>query len=67
MLEIYVIYQNPNDYPGKFVVRRWRGLTPDPHAEVRTTLTAARAAVPPGLVLLSRCPDDDPCIAETWL
>jgi hypothetical protein len=67
VFDLYTIYENPRDYPGKFVVRRWVGLKPDPTAEVRDTLADARAAVPVGRVLLSRMADDDPCIAETWI
>jgi hypothetical protein len=72
-LNIYTVYQHPSDYPDKWVVRRWRTLKgeniPDPepllvvdtHSEVRLVMTGL------GLVCLTRFPDDDPCIAETWL
>ena len=70
----WVIYRNPSDHPGKYVVRRWtigRGeVTPDPEpAAVVDTLERARAEVPVelGLVRLPRTQWDDPVIAEVWL
>jgi hypothetical protein len=34
---------------------------------VADTLEEAQAQLPAGLVLLSRHPDDDPAIYETWI
>lgn len=72
-LEIFTIYVNPKDYPGKFVVRRWsivRGNPkPVPDAQpwaVTDSLAAARAALPPALYRLERQPGDQPQILETW-
>lgn len=72
----FVVYDNPSDYRGKFVVRRHFVMrTVDrtfvrvaiiPHAVV-DTLEAARAAIPAGLTRLLRVPGDDPVIVETWL
>ena len=72
-LHMWVITENPSDYPGKFVVRR-RMTTADgkqyvvfgPTAVV-DTLEEARAAVPPGTVCFHRDPSDDPVIVETWM
>lgn len=73
MLIHYAIYFNPKDYPGEYVVRRWRvgvdgTISPEaaPHARVKT-LKEARARVPRETILLTRHPSDDPCIVETWL
>lgn len=71
-LPIYVIYENPSDYPGKFVVRRqlamrgriWVDLVP---LAVVGTVEEARGHIPEGCVCLSRDPSDDPVIVETWL
>jgi hypothetical protein len=72
LLTIFVIYQNPSDYPGKFVVRAQDALPsgevrPHPDCIVCDTIEQARETVPPGLVLLTRAPDDDPVIYETWI
>lgn len=71
MPPVFCIYENPADYPGKFVVRRWVGMDPDREpVTVAETLDAAREALKelnPYLVRLDRCPDDDPVILETWI
>jgi hypothetical protein len=66
--EFYAIYDNPKDYPDKFVVRRWVGEKPDqvPLAVV-DDLQAARLAVPSGHICVSRSTTDDPVIVECWL
>lgn len=72
-LPLWVVYENPSDYPGKFVVREWRAGDPQTnYARVAPTvvcdsLEAARAAVPPKKVCIGRCEQDDPCIVEVWL
>ena len=74
----YVIYGNPIDYPGRFVVRRWRmtdtqprKFRPDPNLMTNcATLEEARVAVQqadPNLVCIQRCENDDPSIVEVWL
>lgn len=71
-----VVYLNPSDYPGRFVVRRWAleagGLLADlvPTAVVGA-LDEARAAVaaimPSTAVRIPRSKGDDPTIFETWV
>jgi len=60
-LRTFSIYENPTDYPGRFVVRGWTStassLAPD----------AARAAIPAELVCEPRAPGDDAVIVEVWL
>jgi len=68
----YVIYDNPSDYPGKFVVRRitvGRGsvLMSEHPLAVTETLLAARKSIPPGLHRVERFTADDPVICEVWL
>lgn len=70
----YAIYENPRDFPGKFVVRRWAivrgGMEPLPEAEplgVVDTIEAARALVPQGLYPLGRQEQDDAVIREVWI
>lgn len=67
---MWVIYENPRDFPGKWVVRRWVGLAPDKDAAaVADSLESARSAVP-GIAFrdrIERMPGDDPAIVEVWL
>lgn len=71
-LWIWTVYQNPSDFPGKFVVRASAILAGrvvmDPEATcVVETLEEARRAIPPGLYRQPRQRLDDPCIVEVWL
>ena len=65
---IWVIYDNPKDFPGKFVVRKFHNDVPekDAHA-IEDTLDAARLKLPEGLVHLPRHEADDTCIVECWI
>ena len=71
-LVIYTIYENPTDYPGKFVVRKHDVIagssTPDklPCAVV-SSLDEARKAIPEGMVNIQRLPEDEPQIVESWI
>lgn len=67
-LETFVIYENPRDYPGKFVVRKWQGLEPDiAPLTVCESLEIARSFVPPDKFNLGRHKNDDPAIREVWI
>lgn len=74
VLPVVVIYENPLDFPGRFVVRRqWacKGdkveIEVDPLAVV-DTLEQARAAVPMEQdARVDRDPDDDSKIVECWV
>jgi hypothetical protein len=72
---MHVIYKNPKDFPGKYVIRR-HGLDPDGStiAErgciIAATLEGARESLEyfyPGLYRLGRHPQDDPVIVESWV
>lgn len=71
-LWIYVVFQSPADYPGKFVVRVQRAgkrgveIDADPLI-VCNTLPEARAVIPGGLYRMNRNPQDVPSILEVWL
>ena len=73
MLKQYAIYENPKDYPNKFVVRVWEihEDKPEPVAGdlviIEDTLEAARSCLPPGLTNISRFSGDDPVIREVWI
>jgi len=71
-LPIFVIYRDPSDYPGKYVLRRQLvsggviTVDPEPMA-VGDTLMHARAQLPMGLHRMERHQDDEPQIVECWL
>lgn len=71
-LSIFVVYFDPDDYPGKHVVRQWH-VWPEhlqPHQDpliVTDDLESARAALPGGLVIVPRTPGDEKQIVETWV
>lgn len=72
MLEMYVIYDHPLDYPNHWVTRRWevyRNADPEPTEAftLHATLEAARSAVPPGKHRIQAMSEDDPTIIETWV
>lgn len=72
VLNLYTIYKDPLDFPGKYVVRLWEAHPPieDPlpqHTTVFDSLDEARASLPPGLYNLGRFDADEPQIVETWV
>jgi hypothetical protein len=70
-LSIYTVFDNPTDYQGQFVVRRFEsrgtGVTPCEVVATGKSLTEVRDQLPKGLMKLDRHPNDDPNIVETWL
>lgn len=71
-LYMYSIYENPRDYPGQFVARKWViSCSPVPIATgdvyQGASLDEVRKQLPPGLNCLPRGANDDRCIVETWL
>lgn len=71
-VELWVVYKNPSDYPGKFVVRRQWASRAGEHKCVypecvTDSLDKARSVIPGGLYRLDRMPGDDPVILEVWL
>ncbi len=70
IIEFYTIYDNPSDYPGKFVVRRMvamSGKVKMLECVVVDSLELARVIVPVGLHRVPRFESDDPVIVETWV
>lgn len=71
-LSLWVIYRNPIEAPGAYLVRRW-GIVPssgDPvpgEAFPHETLAEARASIPAGSIRLERSPHDDSAVVETWV
>lgn len=72
-LRMFTVYDNPLDYPGKFVVRQWDvGLghihpCPDPFLVAGTLAECRELLTSMGLVALARSVDDEPPVVETWL
>lgn len=72
---MYVLYNNPLDYPGKYVARRF--LVGDPAFPdgipdrlplvVAESLADARRALPAGLCNINRSNGDEPHIVEVWI
>lgn len=69
-LSVYVVYENPLDFPGMFVLRRqviYRDgtITPDPEPlAIDPDVAVVRRALPEGLFPIPRFPEDDPAILE---
>ena len=71
VLDIYVVYEHPTDYPDKFVLRKW-AITPNEiHPEktviVEDTLEALHKHVPHNMARIERNILDEPQIIEIWL
>jgi hypothetical protein len=72
VIDLFVIYERPLDYPSKFVVRRWH-IAGDPGAggdvqaiAIVDTIELARAAIPAGRQRIVGIKTDDPTIAEVY-
>jgi hypothetical protein len=67
---LYVIYQNPSDYPGFFCVRKWTVLTCPPSSVALigkvSTLEEARELIPQNKEKMPVFLNDDPVIVEVW-
>ncbi|MFC7462310.1 hypothetical protein [Hydrogenophaga defluvii] len=66
-LPIWVVYDNPVDFPGRFVARKWLNDTPTAETLQSSTLEELRSRLPPGLYRLERADSDDAKIVETWI
>lgn len=71
-LQIWTVYENPSDYPGLFVLRRYdilRNGRVVPNREVATAPDRAgvEAHLPPGLAFLPRDPRDPPSVVGSWI
>ena len=72
VLTMWTIYKRPKDYPIGFVARMFEAAGPEPKATAMSmksvTLEPIREKLAKaGLVCLTRSPDDEPQIVETWL
>ncbi len=72
-LPFYVIYRNPSDFPGKWVLRVQYAedggqiRVESKPAYVGDSLDEARDALPWGTCNIHRMPGDDPVIYEVWV
>jgi hypothetical protein len=69
MISIWTIYDHPTDYPEHYVARLFHGETPTDSVIQSKDLDTIRGIMIAdfGLTCLTRSPDDDPKIIETWL
>lgn len=73
MLEMYVVYAHPSDYPHNYVLRRWvvtgagDRLPDHDWFALGATLEEVRAHVPVHCVRTERHPNDEPQIVEVWV
>lgn len=69
-LLVWVVTENPSDYPGKFIARpastRNGGKFCHLHLEA-DTLEDLRDGLPCGLTPLARDPSDNPVVVESWI
>lgn len=67
-MAVYVIHRNPTDHPDKWVVRQ-RSVPGGGRlaCAIVDTLEEARAAIPLGLIRLTRIPGDAPDVFESWM
>lgn len=69
-LEIWTVFDHPDDYPGEFVARKWLvfagGSVATSEVVTGPTLQSVRDQIPPGLWCNPRAPEDDPVIIESW-
>lgn len=65
-LSIWVVYNSPADFPGRFVARKWLNDVATSELVQAESLEALRELLPPGLYCLPRAQEDDAVIVESW-
>lgn len=70
-MPMIVIYNSPQDYPGKYIARVWDAVIPAPTncIQIKDTLEKLRKDIKAaGFVSrLARAAGDDPVIVESWM
>jgi len=70
-MNIYTIYFNPSDYPGKYVMRYHTvqngEIVSDNDCVVSDSLEGARKSLPHGLYRCTKDMNDDPVIVEVYI
>ena len=64
MLDVWIVYDSPSDFPGSFVARRFEFNKPTEDVRTAPTLAELHRLLPSGLVRLERNPHDQPHIVE---
>ena len=73
LLSVWTVYDHPSDYPGHYVAREFL-VHPDGPVMTDNVITSLQLEwlrdqleYDMGLACLTRSPEDDPKIVETWL
>jgi hypothetical protein len=66
-LSIWIVYEDPPDFPNQYVARRHRGYVQTGEYVTGNTLIDVRSKLPPGLMKIERSDADDPMIRESWI
>lgn len=67
VVPMFVVYEHPEDFPDKFVVRLFDMYKPSPYYTLSDTLEQARATLPKGLMWINRSIYDVRSLVETWV
>jgi hypothetical protein len=69
VFDMWVVYRYPNDYPNKYVARKWVGNDPlEDGLLITDTLDEIRdQMVEAGRIRLNRSPTDPAVIVEVWI
>lgn len=66
-----VVYKNPRDFPGYYAARLFSikagKATATRFVRIAKDYESIRASIPLGFMKMSRNPQDDPCIVESWV
>lgn len=66
-LELWTVYDNPADFPGKVVARKFVLDKPTSDMIVGESLEEVRSKIPGDKVRIPRDPSDPPAVVETWI
>jgi hypothetical protein len=67
MIDVWIVYDSPSDFPGCYVARRFKMDKPTSDVLTAATLDDLRALLPPGLIRLERTEHDQPHLVEVWV
>lgn len=66
-IAFWVVYERPNDYPDKFVTRKFLNDCPTDEFFVADSLSDLKTKVPANCVFLPPSVEDDPKIVGVWM
>lgn len=66
-LPLLVVYNDPKDYPGKYVMRLWNVDESTDHVIVKDSLDEIHNSIPSRFFNLGRNQHDDGSIVEVWI